>query len=242
MTGPALLALDDVKVWFGGVKAVDGVSLELAAGCLHGLVGPNGSGKTTLVNAMSRLAPLTAGRVRLGGEDVSRWTPHRVYRAGLARTFQGIRLLPELSVRENVALGADEKERGRSGKSADDALRRLDLAPFAHLRPGALPYGTQRRVEIARALAGAPQLLLLDEPVAGMNSAERGEIAEVLRQLRRDGLAMLLIEHDLQFVLDLSDDLFVLNFGRLIAAGDPKEVAADERVREAYLGKKHVAP
>jgi branched-chain amino acid transport system ATP-binding protein len=248
-----VLALDDAKVWFGGVKAVDGVTLEIGEGRLHGLVGPNGSGKTTLINAMTRLTRLTSGSIEFGGEDATHWPPHRAYRAGLARTFQGIRLLSGLTVRENIALGADEKLRAsrpslgrRPGRSpslaaADEALRRLDLAHVANVAPDQLPYGTQRRVEIARALAGRPRLLLLDEPVAGMSGAERAEIADVLRLLRGEGLTLLLIEHDLAMVLALSDHLFVMNFGKLIAEGDPHRTAALPQVQEAYLGHKHAA-
>jgi branched-chain amino acid transport system ATP-binding protein len=248
-----VLSLQEAKVHFGGVKAVDGVTLKIDEGHLHGVVGPNGSGKTTLVNAMTRLTNLTGGTVEFLGEDVTHAYPHEVYRGGLARTFQGIRLLSGLTVRENVALGADEKTRAvkmsfrrRPGRSpsleaADEALARLDLEHVADVSPSALPYGTQRRVEIARALAGRPQLLLLDEPVAGMSSAERQEIADVLRLLRSEGLTLLLIEHDLAMVLALSDHLFVMNFGKLIAEGDPQKTAALPQVQEAYLGHKHVA-
>jgi ABC-type branched-subunit amino acid transport system ATPase component len=199
---------------------------------------------------MTRLTPLTDGRVSLAGQDVTRWPSHRVYRAGLARTFQGIRLIPTLSVRENVAIGADEKVRSsrlavRAGQTpsmqaADDALRRLDLSHVADVAPAQLPYGTQRRVEIARALAGSPEVLLLDEPVAGMSRGERAEIADVLRMLGGEGLTILLIEHDLAMVLDLSDHLFVMNFGRLIAQGEPRATAALPEVQEAYLGPKRV--
>jgi branched-chain amino acid transport system ATP-binding protein len=247
-----VLELADAKVHFGGVKAVDGVTLTIEEGHLHGVVGPNGSGKTTLVNAMTRLTRLTAGAIRFRGEDVTKARPHEVYRAGMARTFQGIRLLAGLTVRENVALGADEKlRRGRptlrpGGKSpsmdaADAALRRLDLTRVAGVSPAQLPYGTQRRVEIARALAGQPELLLLDEPVAGMSTAEKTEIADVLSLLRSEGLTLLLIEHDLAMVLRLSDHLFVMNFGKLIAEGDPQKTAALPQVQEAYLGHRHVA-
>ena len=247
----SVLKLDDAKVWFGGVKAVDGVTLSIEEGHLHGVVGPNGSGKTTLVNAMTRLTALTDGRITFADEDVTLSHPHEVYRAGMARTFQGIRLLSGLTVRENVALGADEKQRSggwmprlRPGRSpaldaADEAIKRLELTRVADSYPSALPYGTQRRVEIARALAGRPKLLLLDEPVAGMSSAEKGEIADVLRLLRGEGLTMLLIEHDLAMVLSLSDHIFVMNFGKLIAEGDPHKTAALPEVQEAYLGKNH---
>lgn len=247
----SILTLDDVRVWYGGVKAVDGVSITLEKGRLHALVGPNGSGKTTLVNTMSRLAPLTAGRVAFNGEDTSTWSPHSVYRKGLARTFQGIRLIDELTVRQNVMLGVDQKppvgyrptraRTARIAQATDMALERLEIAHTATMYPGSLPYGIQRRVEIARALAGDPSLLLLDEPVAGMSTSERHDIASVLSKLRDEGVTMLLIEHDLQFVLGLSDHMFVLNFGTLLASGEPKETAALPAVQEAFLGRKHVS-
>lgn len=245
MSSEVLLELHDIKVWFGGIKAVDGVTMSLSGGQLTALVGPNGSGKTTLVNCMSKLVRPTAGRMRFVGTDVTDAHPHELYRRGLARTFQGIRLVEDLTVRENVMLGLDQKVRGRSTRAgirstADEALRRLDVLDAADAQAGSLPYGLQRRVEIARAVAGEPRILLLDEPVAGMSRGERQEISEILHQLRRDGLTMLLIEHDLQFVLDLADQLHVLNFGTLIAQGEPRATAALPEVQEAFLGRKHV--
>jgi ABC-type branched-subunit amino acid transport system ATPase component len=243
----AILELRDIKVRFGGVKAVEGVSLALEPGHLHALVGPNGSGKTTVVNTMSRLVTPTAGQVFLDGQDVTAAGPHEVYRRGLARTFQGIRLVEGLTVRENVLLGVQELPaarsragRRRAAEAADEALERMDVHHVAQVAPAALPYGVQRRVEIARAVAGAPKILLLDEPVAGMSAGERQEISAVLGRLRDDGMTMLLIEHDLRFVLGLSDHLFVLNFGQLLAAGDPAATAALPAVQEAFLGRKHV--
>ncbi|MDT9592208.1 ABC transporter ATP-binding protein [Nocardioides zeae] len=243
----AILALEEVKVHFGGVKAVDGVSLSLRQGALHALVGPNGSGKTTAVNLMSRLVDPTAGRVLFDGTDVTRVPRHRLYRRGLARTFQGIRLLDDLTVRENVLAGLDALDLPDARKAsqrrdrADAALARMEILDTAGLEPSALPYGVQRRVEIARALAGDPRVLLLDEPVAGMSAGERRDIAEVLHRLKGDGLTMLLIEHDLQFVLGLADHLSVLNFGTLLASGEPQTTAALPAVREAFLGGEHVA-
>jgi len=243
-----LLELKDVKVWFGGVKAVDGVSLSLESGHLHALVGPNGSGKTTLVNTMSSVVKPTAGAIFLEGEEVTGARPHEVYRRGLARTFQGIRLIEELTVRENVLLGLDSRAATRSTRLgtrqhrqlADQAMERLGVQDFAGTSPAALPYGMQRRVEIARAVASNPVILLLDEPVAGMSAGERQDIAGVLSALRDDGLTMLLIEHDLQFVLSLSDHMFVLNFGQLLADGEPAATAELPAVQEAFLGRKHV--
>jgi branched-chain amino acid transport system ATP-binding protein len=241
----SLLRLEDVNVWFGGVRAVDGVSLELEPGRLYGLVGPNGSGKTTLVNAISRLTPLTSGTIWFDGRDVGALPAHAVARAGVARTFQLIRLIPTLTVRENVLLGADihrldGDRRARMETAADEALERLGIARLAHVRPGGLPYGTQRRVEIARALAMEPKLLLLDEPVAGSNRGERDELAAIIAELRDHGLTQLLIEHDLRTMLRICDHLFVMNFGRCVAEGEPKATAALPIVQEAYLGRRNV--
>jgi branched-chain amino acid transport system ATP-binding protein len=240
-----ILELDGVTVTYGGLHAVHEVSLGLEEGALHALVGPNGSGKTTLINSISRLTHLSAGRITFDGTDVSGFRPHQVYRRGLARTFQGIRLVEDLTVRENVALGVEgrtpqarwfRRASGDALAAADAALERLDIAGVAGERPGDLPYGVQRRVEIARALAGEPKVLLLDEPVAGMGAGERAEIGDVLRRLRSDGVTLLLVEHDLAFVLGLADHLFVLNFGTLLASGNPRETAALPDVRTAFLG------
>jgi ABC-type branched-subunit amino acid transport system ATPase component len=247
----ALLDVKDLKVHFGGVKAVDGVSLSLQPGKIYGLVGSNGSGKTTMINAISRLTHITEGAVTFRGEDVRAQKPYGLSRIGLARTFQTIRLLDSLTVRENVMIGADHSrhatsgfraaagERARIRDAADEAIERLHLQAFAHHFPTSLSYGTQRRVEIARALASDPQLLLLDEPVAGMNRSERDEISDVIAGLRDGGLTQLLVEHDLRMVLRLSDHLYVMNFGRCIAEGDPRTTAALPEVQESYLGRRH---
>lgn len=232
----ALLALDDVRVWFGGVKAVDGVTATVQRGLLCGIVGPNGSGKTTLINAISGVCRVTDGRIDFDGTDVRRCPPHELNRRGLARTFQAIRLLPTLSVRENVLLGADRAPRAHAERATDEAIERLGLGAVVARRPHELSYGHQRRVEIARALAGEPTLLLLDEPVAGMNREERDGIAAILDGLRRDGLTQVIIEHDLRMLLGLCDHLLVMSSGQLIAEGDPRATAALPVVQEAYLG------
>lgn len=256
MAGQPMLELDDVKVWFGGVRAVDGVSMRLEAGRLYGIIGPNGSGKTTLINAISRLTRLTSGTIRFDGEDVTSAPAHVVSRMGMARTFQAIRLLPMLDVRENVLLGTDELLRAdrtggswrsrarartrRAEQAADEAIERLGLQAVAREEPGSLPYGTQRRVEIARAVASGCRLLLLDEPIAGMSREERDEIAAVLRSLRGEGLTQVLIEHDLRMVLKTCEHLYVLNLGTNLAEGAPAETVAQPAVQEAYLGRTHV--
>lgn len=247
-----VLALDGVQVHFGGVRAVDGLSFAVQRGQLCGMVGPNGSGKTTTVNAITRTTALTAGTITFDGTDVSSLSPHRLRRIGLVRTFQGVRLVPDLTVRDNVRLAAEQHD-GRprrlfrrsgtlpSDSVTDAVLERFGLTGVRDERPASLPYGTQRRVEIARALATEPTLLLLDEPVAGMNRSERAEIAAVLADLRAEGLSMLVIEHDLRLLMELSDHLVVLNFGRLLAEGEPRATAARPEVQEAYLGKSRAA-
>ena len=249
-----VLEVDGLKVHYGGVHAVDGVSFSVGSGVLCGIVGPNGSGKTTLVNAISALTHITEGEIRLAGSVISGLSASRIARLGVRRTFQAIRLLPDLDVIENVMLGADDggtpldsafrpfraaKAQARARAAALEALDRVGLADYAELEPGALPYGFQRRVEIARALASAPQLLLLDEPVAGMNPREREEVAELLLALRAEGLTQVLIEHDLGLVTRVCDEIVVMDFGKVIASGDPVETTRNEQVREAYLGRKH---
>lgn len=240
-----LLSIYDVQVSFGGIRAVDGVSLEIREGKLYGIVGPNGSGKTTLVNAISGVGPITAGKISLAGVDITTKPVHVRAKMGLARTFQLIRLLPALTVRENVQLAADRLGASHprrffgwfgSSPAVDQALDRVGLSDVSARRVDTLPYGTQRRVEIARALVGEPRILLLDEPVAGMNKHEREEIAATIRRLADDGLTQLIIEHDLRLLLRTCDELIVMNHGKCLAQGEPKATAALPMVRQAYLG------
>jgi ABC-type branched-subunit amino acid transport system ATPase component len=251
-----LLQVDDVSVHFGGVIAVDEVSLAVEPGLLYGLVGPNGSGKSTLLGVLSRLTRPTRGRLMFDGRDYTGMSASATSRLGMARTFQTVRLLPTLSVLENVMVGADAKYfgtrvapawlmpwRSRAAErqvreAAEEALVRLGLTKVRDRIPTLLSYGTQRRVEIARALVSEPRLLLLDEPTAGMTKDERHEIGEILQQLRGDGLTQLLVDHDVDLMVDVSDHLFVMNFGRLIAQGRPLDVVRDAAVQEAYLGRR----
>ncbi|MER2534122.1 MAG: ABC transporter ATP-binding protein [Rhizobiaceae bacterium] len=241
----ALLSVNGIRVDFGGVRAVDDVSLDIKEGRLYGVVGPNGSGKTTLVNAISGIGPMAAGTISLGGADITRLPVHARARLGLARTFQLIRLLPALTVRENVQLAADrlgasppDRLHGWFGASpaVNVTLERVGLSGVASRRVDTLPYGTQRRVEIARALVGRPRILLLDEPVAGMNKHEREEIAATIRRLADEGLTQLIIEHDLRLLLRMCDELIVMNHGKCLAQGEPKATAALPIVQQAYLG------
>jgi len=251
-----LLDVDEAQVHFGGVRAVDGVSFKLEAGMLYELVGPNGSGKSTLLGALSRMTNMTGGRLSFKGNEYQNGPLPAVTRMGISRTFQAVRLLPERSVLENVMLGADARIYGRSllaswllpwrtrrleRECRDDAMvsvERLELKGMERRSVGLLPYGTQRRVEIARALAAHPTLLLLDEPTAGMNRKERDEIGAIMRDLRSEGLTQVLVEHDMQMITDVCDYVFCMNFGKLIAEGAPEIVVTDPVVQEAYLGKK----
>jgi branched-chain amino acid transport system ATP-binding protein len=252
----ALLQVSDARVHYGGIRAVDGISFDLDRGALYGLVGPNGSGKSTLLAAISGLARLTGGTLAFEGLEYQRDPVAVIARRGLGRTFQTVRLLPSLTVAENVMLGADARVCGQSitmnwllpwrNRScerktrliAHEVIERLGLEGAEHEYPATLSYGTQRRVEIARALAGDPKLLLLDEPTAGMSHQERQEIAQLIRELRDQGLTQLLVEHDLQMITDNCSHMFVMNFGRLIASGDPDSVVQLPEVQKAYLGEK----
>ncbi|MCR2764358.1 ABC transporter ATP-binding protein [Microbacterium sp. zg.B48] len=231
----------DVAVHYGGIKAVDGISISLTHGHIFGILGPNGSGKTTLLAAITRLAPLTRGDLLFAGSSYSRVSPHRVARLGVARTFQTVRLIADRTVLDNIRLAVDVPRRGRSRSSRDEdvaqAIERIGVGDLLANYPDELSYGAQRRVEIARALASQPRLLLLDEPTAGMNRDERAEIGELLTRLSSEGLTQLLIEHDVQMMVDTCDYLYAMNFGRLIASGKPEDVVRDEGVQEAYLGK-----
>ncbi|MTD13418.1 ATP-binding cassette domain-containing protein [Nakamurella sp. YIM 132087] len=230
----------DVAVHFGGVKAVDGLSFALETGRIFGILGPNGSGKSTLLAAITRLIPLTRGRLEIDGQDLGALKPAKLAGLGVARTFQTVRLQQELTVRENIQLGADSRSTraGSVRTGVDEAIARTGLQGLEEHLPGELSYGTQRRVEIARALAMSPRLLLLDEPTAGMNKTERAEISTLLRELRAEGLTQLLVEHDVQMMVETCDHILAMNFGKLIAEGTPGQVVRNEAVQDAYLGRK----
>jgi ABC-type branched-subunit amino acid transport system ATPase component len=236
-----LLRAESLVVRFGGHLAVNEVSLDAHAGRITGLIGPNGAGKTTTFNALCGLQPLTQGQVSFGGQDITKLKPHQRARRGLARTFQRLETFSLLTVRENILAGAEFRTRSARGAGppaarTDELIERLGLGDVADDRVDALPTGRARLVEVGRALANQPRLLLLDEPSSGLNEAETAELATVLRELADDGLAVLMVEHDMSLVMGSCEDIYVLDFGSTIAVGAPAEIQRDERVRAAYLG------
>ena len=236
-----LLEVRSVSVSFGGNVALDAVSLSADPGCVTGLIGPNGAGKTTMFNVISGLQQPTSGQVLIDGRDVSKLSPTKRARTGLARTFQRLELFTMLSVRENVLVAADiyrgwARDGGDPGRRADAALARVGLTDVADLRVTSVPTGQARLVELARALVCAPRVLLLDEPAAGQDDIETERFAVLLRELASEGIAVVLVEHDVKLVVEVCDRINVLDFGKLLAVGTPDEIQHDPAVREAYLG------
>ena len=247
-----LLRLNGVTRRFGGLVAVDAVSLDIAAGGVTAIIGPNGAGKTTLFNVISGFTAPSAGRVEFAGQDITALAAEEIARRGLVRTFQLVQLFENLTVLENVKVGRHLHTAGGLGSAllphraapieagveafSRELLNNVGLEAHAGTRAGVLPYGQKRLLEIARALAAEPKLLMLDEPAAGLNRGETTRLAELIRQIVARGITVLLIEHDMSFVMNIADRLAVLDFGRLIAAGTPSEVQKNPDVIAAYLG------
>jgi ABC-type branched-subunit amino acid transport system ATPase component len=236
-----VLAAIDVTKRFGGVEALRGVSVELSERQIVGLIGPNGSGKTTLLNCISGVFAPTSGRILLDGAPLAARGGHRVARAGIIRTFQNIRLFGALTALQNVevgALGAGRVRRARSREYALEVLEQLGIAGLADRWAGTLSYGDQRRLEVARALAGAPRFLLLDEPAAGINETESQELRGSIERIRSErNCGILLVEHDLRLIMRLCDTIYVLNEGGVISRGTPDEVRSDPAVIATYIGE-----
>jgi branched-chain amino acid transport system ATP-binding protein len=243
----ALLDVRDATVRFGGINALKEVSLEVPAGSITGLIGPNGAGKTTCFNVITGLQETVAGRIHLDDVEVTKLGPHRRARLGLARTFQRLEVFGSLTARENVLVAAEiragwSKDKTDPGEIADSLLERVGIPHVANDRVDAMPTGLARLVELARALAARPRVLLLDEPGSGLDETESGAFADLLLELAAEGLGVLIVEHDVELVMRVCAQIYVLDFGEIIATGTPRQIQANTRVQAAYLGTAPASP
>ena len=249
-----LLEIRDIHKAFGGVRALREIDFNLEKGSITGLIGPNGAGKTTLFNVITGVFPADRGEVRFAGQPVSRYAVHERVELGIARTFQNVELFESMTVLENILVGLHtrtrcgmigsifkfpsiRREEQQARKRADELLEFVGLADYAPRRSSDLPFGWQRLVEVARAMAAGPRLLLLDEPAAGLNMSETRQLGDLIHQIRGQGITILLVEHDMSLTMSISDKIVVLDQGRKIAEDTPRAVQSDEAVMAAYLGK-----
>jgi branched-chain amino acid transport system ATP-binding protein len=251
IVGNSILTINNVTKHFGGVEAVKNLTMSMKASEILGLIGPNGAGKTTVFNLITGVFPLTSGSIVFDGHKINGLQPHRIAQLGISRTFQNIRLFESMTVFEHVKFGQNLYSvsglkslvsiRGSAEKAlseeAEDIMNFLSLWELRNRYPDSLPYGQQRQVEIARALAARPRLLLLDEPTAGMNLTEKKQILETMEKMSDKGIGIIVIEHDMRLVMNVCDRIILLNFGEQIAEGSPYEIYANIKAKEVYLGK-----
>lgn len=255
MTDQSFFQVQNLAIGFGGIQALSGIQLSITAGSVHALIGPNGAGKTTVLNCISRIYSADTGQVVFQGRDLSGLSPHQVVTAGVARTFQNIELFRNMTVMDNILLGLHSRRKtsiladslfwGKAKKqemafreAAEEIIDFLDLHSYRNIEVGSIPYGVQKNVELGRALAASPELLLLDEPSSGLNVEETQDLAFRIEDIRDDfGISILLVEHDMRLVMDVCDSATALNYGRVLASGAPRRVVNDPTVIESYLGE-----